>query len=583
MTTIETDRPSAPLHALAPLLRAHPALVEVLGRSNATLAVAHPVRAYALAGLAHLSELSPIVVVTPTLADAERLVDDLRVFLDPPTVALFAPWETLPLERVSPDTHTMGLRLEVLWRLFGDEPVPGDPGLRVVVAPVRSALQRLGDWREAARPLVVRRGGRLEQSELIAHLVGHGYRREHQVEHRGEVAVRGGIVDVFPSTAENPVRIDLWGDEVDRLTIFDVGDQRSTDDLESVVVYGCREMLPTEALRARAEALASGAVFSRGQWERLAAGEVFDGMEAWLPWLVEDERLLADHLGEGSLVVLSEPRRLRDRALEVYDEEGALTETLASTWGEDRHDEELPRLHLAFDRLLARSGASVLAMPALAESPEVPVISAGHLAPVAGDATRMAEQLVSLSGQGRSVTLCASNPLAAARFSDLLAGEGVSARVAAEAVSAPGISIVIAPLSEGFVLDQPAVAVLGEADLTGRRTPHRRPRPRARPTDGFFDDLAPGSYVVHRQHGVARYAGVTTRTVAGATRDYLLLEFRGSDRLYLPVDQIEALTPYSGGETPTLSKMGGADWQRTRARARAAAGEIAQEKLHGNQ
>ncbi|MGH8996994.1 MAG: transcription-repair coupling factor, partial [Acidimicrobiales bacterium] len=126
-------------------------------------------------------------------------------------------------------------------------------------------------------------------------------------------------------------------------------------------------------------------------------------------------------------------------------------------------------------------------------------------------------------------------------------------------------------------LDQPALAVLGEADITGRRGPHRRPRPRARPTDGFFDDLAPGSYVVHRQHGVARYAGVTTRTTAGATRDYLVLEYRGSDRLYLPVDQIDAVTPYTGGEAPTLSKMGGADWQRTRARARAAAGEIAQE------
>ncbi len=288
--------------------------------------------------------------------------------------------------------------------------------------------------------------------------------------------------------------------------------------------------------------------------------------------------LLTDHLGAGSLVVLTEPRRLRDRAVEVYEEEGALTETLAATWGETGPGtEDLPRLHVAFDRLLARSAASVLSMPALAEGPEVPVISAGRLVQVPGDAARMAEQLIALSASGHSVTLCTSSLMAASRLADVLAGEGVQAKVASEAEARPGISIVVAPLSEGFVLDQPALAVLGESDITGRRTPHRRPRPRARPTDGFFDDLAPGSYVVHRQHGVARYAGVTTRTVAGATRDYLLLEYRGSDRLYLPVDQIEALTPYSGGEVPTLSKMGGADWQRTRARARAAAGEIAQE------
>ena len=121
------------------------------------------------------------------------------------------------------------------------------------------------------------------------------------------------------------------------------------------------------------------------------------------------------------------------------------------------------------------------------------------------------------------------------------------------------------------------MAVLSESDITGRRLPHRRARPRARATDGFFDDLAVGSFVVHRQHGVARFEGVTSRTMGGTTRDYLILQYRGSDRLYLPVDQIEAITAYSGGETPTLSKMGGADWQRTRAKARAAAGEVADE------
>ena len=119
--------------------------------------------------------------------------------------------------------------------------------------------------------------------------------------------------------------------------------------------------------------------------------------------------------------------------------------------------------------------------------------------------------------------------------------------------------------------------MLSETDVTGRRVPHRRARPRARAADGFFDDLEAGSFVVHRQHGVARFEGVTTRTMGGTTRDYLILQYRGSDRLYLPVEQIEAITPYSGGESPTLSKMGGADWQRTRAKARAAAGEVAAE------
>src|SRR5579872_3639386 len=269
----EDDRTLSPLEALAPLLRAHPELGSVLGRTNATLAVPAAARPLVLGGLAHLSGLRPFLVVTPTLADAEHLAEDLRCFLEPGTVEVFAPWETLPLERVSPDVHTMGTRLSVLWRLVGDEVLPGDPGLRVVVAPVRAVLQRLGPVDDAARPLVVSRGARLEQAELLARLVDLGYRREHQVEHRGEFAVRGGIVDVFASTAEEPFRLDLFGDEVDRLSAFDVGDQRSTAELEQAVVFSCRELVLTGAIRDRARALADSSSFGRGQWERLAEGE----------------------------------------------------------------------------------------------------------------------------------------------------------------------------------------------------------------------------------------------------------------------------------------------------------------------
>ena len=446
-----------------------------------------------------------------------------------------------------------------------------------MVAPVRALLQRLGPWRDAAEPVVVRRGARLEQSELLRNLVERGYRREHQVEHRGEVAVRGGIVDVFPSTADSPVRIDLFGDEVDRLTTFDVGDQRSVVDLDEAVIFGCREMVLTAGMRARAEQLANSGTFSRGQWERLASGEVFDGMEAWLPWLVEDETLLLDLLADSAQVVLSEPRRLRDRAVEVHDEEGGAHRDaghdLGRTAGARRAAAAARRVRSAPRRVPGRSARDAPG----GRGARRPAVASHGLPPVAGDAGRMAEQLLGLSSQGVAVVLCTSSDLAAARLADVLAGEGVQASVAEQADGRPGITIVSAPLSAGFVLDVPALAVLAESDITGRRTPHRRPRPRARPTDGFFDDLAPGSYVVHRQHGVARYGGVATRTFGGATRDYLVLEYRGSDRLYLPVDQIEAVTPYAGGEIPTLSKMGGADWQRTRARARAAASEIAQE------
>ena len=576
---------TAALGALPARLREEPALAGVLGRTDTVLAVGTAGQPFVLAGLARLSERRPLVVVTATAVEAERLAQDLSCFLSETAaggpVAHLPAWETLPFERVSPELSTMGQRLSVLWDLFG----PLADGARrpgVVVAPVRALLQRLARFEETSRPLVVRAGGRLEAEEGLGWLAAAGYRREPQVEHRGEVAVRGGIIDVFPSTAEAPVRIDLFGDEVDRLTTFDVADQRSVAPLDAVTVFGCRELSASETVRARAAALVRAEPWGRSQWERLAEGQQFDGMESWLPWLEPDERLLTDLLGADAQVVVVEPRRVRDRAVELHDEEGALAEALAATWGVTAPRSEapsagFPRLYFPFDRLLARTTAATLSLTALPEGPQVASVVVRGFEPVAGDAARLAAQVTALVADGCSVTVCSATPGGAARLSGVLAEEGVTAPVAPSAEASPGARVVVAALSSGFIVPGAKVAVLSEADVTGRRTPHRTARPRARPTDGFFDDLAPGSYVVHRQHGVARYAGMTTRTVGGTSRDYLLLEYRGSDRLYLPVDQIEAVTPYSGGESPTLSKMGGAEWQRTRARARAAAGEIAEE------
>jgi len=561
-------------------------MTSVVGASGATLAVTTPAQAFVLAGLLRLGTRRPVLVVTPTGAAASQLAHDLGVFTSPDgdgddgaSVEVFPAWETLPFERVSPEVHTMGRRLRLLWQLggAGDGAAPGTaPG--IVVAPVKAVLQRLGPWRSASRPLVVGRGERVDAEDLVARLVGLGYRRESIVEHRGELAVRGGIVDVFPSTADEPVRIDLWGDEVDRLTRFDVADQRSTTDLDRVELFGCRELVVDDAMRARAEGLVGSAPWGRQQWDRIADGQQFDGMESWLPWLVEGEELLCDLLGDDALVVLVEPRRVRDRAGELLDEESALADALADTWGlPDGVD--APRLHAPFDRLLARTGAAVVSLVPTAEGPDVPQVESRGWEPILGDGTRMAGQVRQLTGAGYAVALCTSTAGGAERLSGLLAEEGLLVSVAGpgDDLTVPGARIVVASVDRGFVLPGCKVAVLAESDVTGRMRPHRQARTRARPVDGFFDDLAPGAYVVHRQHGVARYGGMVTRTMGGATRDYLLLEYKGGDRLYLPTDQIELLTPYAGGDSPSVNRLGGSEWQKARSRARAAVHEIAEE------
>src|SRR5438132_2217651 len=239
------------LAGLTTLFADSPVVAAATGGLARPVAVPEPARALFAATLARATARRPIVVAVPTGVEAERITADLREYLGDDAVELFPAWETLPFERVSPATETMGRRLRVIWRVrTGGEHMP-----RAIVAPVRALVQRLGPHVEDVEPVVVRPGDQVDPTELVARLVGAGYRREYQVEHRGEVAVRGSIVDVFPSTAAAPIRVDLWGDEVDRLTRFSVGDQRSTDDLDDVAVFPSRELLPSDEVRERAQRL----------------------------------------------------------------------------------------------------------------------------------------------------------------------------------------------------------------------------------------------------------------------------------------------------------------------------------------
>ncbi|HEX6312293.1 MAG TPA: CarD family transcriptional regulator, partial [Acidimicrobiia bacterium] len=568
--TTTTDPPAPPLASLASLLAEEPAVRAVIGREP-VVAVPDPARVLFVASLAGATTRRPVVVAVPTGAEAERLEHDLARFLGPEAVELFPAWETLPFERVSPSLETMGRRLRAMWRLrTGGEHLPA-----VVVAPVRALVQRLGPHVEDVEPVVIRPRERLDRDDLVARLVGGGYRREYQVESRGEVAVRGSIVDVYPSTADHPVRIDLWGDEVDRLSAFSVADQRSTHELADAWMFPTRELLPTDEVRARAEALVQREPWGREQWDRLATGEIFDGMESWLPWLTEGEHLLADLLPKDAVVLLVEPKRMRDRAQELLDEEESLGAALAGTWGV-AGGRELPRLSLPFDRLLAHTEAGAVAVPTAPEGPDTPRLAATAFDPVVGDAESLARRLGSLRREGYEVVLAAEGTGSADRLRAVLADEGVEVR---DTLGSGGPALVVAPLERGVVLPAVKLALVAEADLTGRRRVHRRPTARrgaARGTD-FYDALEPGDFVVHHQHGVGRYVEMTKRSLGGAERDYLLLEYKGGDKLYVPTDQVGTVRRYTGGDNPTLNRLGGADWQKTRARVRKAVRDIAQE------
>ena len=568
----------APLGLLAKRIASSEAIRRVAGNDGATLSVASQAQAIAIAGLSLASEAS-LLVVCVTQADAEVLAHDLKAFLGEDSgrthglsdaaVAVLPAWDTLPFERVSPDVATMGERLETRLRIEGDE-APS-----VVVTSMRGALQLLPHEAVVARRLT--KGTRLELEEMATWLVEHGYRREPQVEHRGEFSIRGGIIDIFSSSASTPLRIDLFGDEVDRLFSFDPGDQRSRDLILEAVILPAREFTATPAIRQRASTLAESQAWASSSLQRLVEGQCFDGMEGFFGLLDQDRITVTSLLGPQASIVLLEPTRLRSRALELLDEERSLVTSLLETWDAKGIDTAAVGLHADLDQLLSTSDAVTISMPSASENPSTPQLSTGSIEVVAGDAGRLASQIIRWRDKNFHVVASVATPRSAERFIEVTAAEGVTALSRQLVPADAEVSVVVSGLSRGFVLPEQGIVVLAESDITGRRSPHRAPRPRPKVTTGFFDDLGVGSYVVHRQHGIARFSGVTTRTVGETTREYLILEFRGGDRIYLPVDQIDMITPYSAGDAPTLSKMGGADWHRTRTKARSAASEVAEE------
>jgi transcription-repair coupling factor (superfamily II helicase) len=501
-----------------------------------------------------------MIVVTPTTNEAEQIRDAMSAWLDD-EVVVWPGWDTHPLERVSPDSQVMAIRSLLRWQIREDTAPP------VIVTSIRALAQQLSPDVLRA-PFIVRRGEELIRDRFIEDLIATGYRREQLVEHRGEVAVRGGIVDVWPAQGDEPLRLDFFGDEVERLTVFDIATQRSTRDLDHAVLAVAREWLPGELARQRANVLSRAASWGSSTFDRLASGQLFDGMEGWMSLFVDEPTTLLEEITNATIVVV-EPDRVRARLNELLDEERELTDVVAATW---RTTTSVPLLHLDVgqaleDRadLLLRPSVSVVASSTQLTSPPV----------VQGDAARIAAHVRAWSTNRRGVVLTSTHG-AIARMVDQLRGEGLEVSSDPDRVLESRLSVLESTLPVGFFLDEPEVVVWSESDLTGRRSQRRVAHTRARTVDGFFDDLAVGSYVVHRQHGVARFSGTTTRAINGVTRDYLILEFKDG-RSYWPTEQIDALTPYSGGDAPALSRMGGAEWQRTRAKARAAAFLVAQE------
>jgi transcription-repair coupling factor (superfamily II helicase) len=451
------------------------------------------------------------------------------------------------------------------------------------------------------------------------------YARVDLVTKRGEFAVRGGILDVFPPTDEHPSRVEFWGDEVEEIRTFAVADQRTIDPVQQLWAPPCRELLLTPEVRRRAAALAEAHPELIEILDKLAEGIPVEGMESLAPALLPGDdsmELLLDCMPAGTHVLLCDPERIRTRA---HDLVRTSAEFLEASWAAAAVGGTAPIDvgAVAFKTLAeVRAHAAVLRRPwwtvspfGLAEADDKAADKAAdrpaepwldpspvQVSPDAGDAIALQAQPVPLYhgdtdrlvgdltrwvGDGWAVTLVFEGAGPAQRAVEVLRDAGLAA-VPADSVTVPPepgqLLVTRGGLNHGFVDASSQLAVITGNDVTGGRgasTKDMRKMPSRRRNTIDPLELKPGDHVVHEQHGIGRYVELVQRTVNGADREYLVIEYAASkrgqpgDRLYVPTDQLDQLSRYVGGEQPTLHKMGGSEWQKAKARAKKAVREIA--------
>lgn len=557
-------------------------IADLVGSPGEGFYVAESASPFVLAALREKLVSKHVVAVVATRQQALTLHDEVVSLVGSDFVRLFPSWETLPLERVSPSIETMGKRLRVLNEL--DNKSLG-PSPLIVIAPIRAVLQRIGRSALEAGGFTVEVGASQGQEELVTWLSLAGYRREYQVEHKGEFSVRGSIVDVFPSDRDLPLRVDFFGDEIERLVTFDPSDQLQLTKDQSALIYPATEVLLTTNVRDRARRLLDELPYAGSAWEKISSGLFFEGLESWLPWLDETPLDFGAFLTADSHLVMFDPSRVKSRAIDLLAEEDSIFKALSSTWMVPDLHEAFPSLFIDLDTVFSHALCTVQPVTNLPDAAIRHEIPAKSFDLTSKEPEIIVSRLLQLLKEGFRVFVSSANEALAMRListfrSHELVADLVETQLQLDSAlsnNRSGLFVVICDLEHGAIFPEIKVAFLGQGDLTNKRRSHRVPRTKAGSRSQVFDALKVGGYVVHNHHGVGRFAGMVKRDLGGVERDYLLVEYKGNDRLYIPSDQMDSVTPYLGGDTPTLSKLGGSDWQKTRSRVRQAVSRIAQE------
>ena len=540
----------------------------------------------------------PLLIVTSSTRRSEELCAEISSLIGKDCVVNFPAWETLPHERLSPKADTVTARFKALNKIT-------DRSAKVIVCSIRALLQPIiaNNLEDSKISLVNKM--ELSMADLILKLVEFGFTRSDLVERRGDFAVRGGILDLFPADQDHPIRLDFFGEEIDDISYFGVADQRSLEKINNnIVIFPCRELLLNEKVKQNAMKLAREFPQLIELAEKITQEITFEGMESLAAGLVEEFKSLIDFLPEQTQIWLVDEPRLRSRAADLITTN---EEFLSAAWSNIAWSQgEKVDTPLDLSQQLGRAG--------FYEFYQIEDISkkAGHLIRALNLYPSTPEQIevdfietiktysknyeLALNDISKwrklnyQVVITASANGTLKRFSELLNAENLPNQFITDdekLLQTDLISLYRSEIAHGFKSEKYKVILITDKDISGQNTSGkdlaRMPSRRRKAIDPL--QLKSGDFVVHEQHGVGRYVELLNRRVGGVSREYLVIEYASSkrgqpaDRLFVPTDTLEQVTKYVGGEAPALHRIGGADWQNSKRKARKAVKQIAAELI----
>ncbi len=534
---------------------------QILAQDGGRAFVSMSLRPFLVASLVNRNPETPAIVVAGDDRAARDLASSLRQWLAPRRVRYYPSRGVTYESHLAPPPHLIGQRIAALDALLETDWIgarPPHPSAPVVVVSAVALSEKVPDPSLRPHGFTLHKGELMDLDETARDLVAAGYERVDQVEDRGQFAIRGGLLDLFPATEDRAIRVDLFGDEIESLRAFSTFTQRSLEDLDAVEVAPAAELAEEHRELAEIAALESEA-------DRPDITEL-------LP--VEDFRPFLELISEGADVLIAA--------------EEEIARALADHWQDVTaafHDAEAHHLYVAPEAIAAELDRRARIRLSSIDQDQAFSFH-GQAAEIAARGIRDAEpELEKLTRSGYRTVVAFAVRGEGERAAYNLGRLKVAWLDAAGTVqpAAEPLTFAHARLREGFIAPQFHLAVIPDHRLfRRRRAPDAPSRVGRRGVLRSFAELRSGDIVVHEDHGIARFAGFDTKTVAGVTRDYLYLEYAGSDRVFVPVDQLAKISRYvgAGGDHPPLSKLGGTRWETLKTRARRAAQELAGELLN---